>query len=62
LISILAIYYPLKFLGLIGLFLILFGALLGLILTTFDVLSALIILIGFQAIFFGILFEILRKE
>ena len=61
LMSVFAVYYPLKFFGSTGFILILLGLLIGLT-NTRNLLATLIILIGMQCIFFGILFEILRKK
>jgi glycosyltransferase involved in cell wall biosynthesis len=61
-ISIFAVYYPLKFFGFFGSLLIVFGAVFGLTFRRYDVLSSLIIATGIQFILFGILFEIIKKE
>jgi len=62
LITIIAIYYPIKFFGLFGILLILSGSIIGLILPHNDVLSSLIISTGIQFILFGILFEIVKNK
>jgi len=62
LITILAIYYPIRFFGLSGILLILSGTLLGLVFPQRDILSSLIISTGIQFILFGILFEIIRNK
>ena len=62
LLSVLAIYHPIKFFGTSGFLLMLIGLIIGLIFSGRNVLSSLIIMIGFQFILFGVLFEIIKKN
>jgi len=62
LLQILAIYYPLKFFGVLGILLAASGATIGLAFPEKNVLSSLIISTGIQCVLFGVLFEIIRKR
>lgn len=57
-----AIYYPLKFFGIMGVFLIIFGAFFGVTFVQWNVLSSLIISIGILFILFGMLFKLIRVK
>lgn len=62
LLTIFAIYYPLKFFSFFGVLLMLGGLGTGLFFPEKNVLSSLIISTGIQLILFGVLFEIIRKK
>lgn len=62
LLQILAIYYPLKFFGILGIMLAALGATIGFAFPAKNVLSSLIIATGIQCVLFGVLFEIVRKR
>lgn len=62
LVSIFAIYYPLKFFGTSGILIMILGTWIGLSFPANDNLSAMLVLIGVQMILFGILFELINKK
>jgi hypothetical protein len=61
LVSVFAIYYPLKFFGAISFIFMVAGLILGLT-NTRNLLAMLLVIIGLQSLFFGLLFEVLNKD